>query len=339
MINRKLLTHRPKKGKNTLKLLLLGVLVAIMALEVIAVVAIRQSRGPLPPLVGNFPENRAILEEAATKEQFSFAVFGDTEGATGSFDLLTAKLRRLPVDFAIHLGDAYAQTYPYFRAELRDDLRLPFPLFLVPGNQDLRDFSVKQFEEAFGPSLFSFTYQECLFIGLNISGGQENTAASLTFLKDTLNQKGSMARKIFVFMHVPPAILPGHKFAAPAKLTKMFAAHQVDYVFSGHYHGYTQVQKKNTTYIVTGAGGKDLEENSPYGQFHHGVVMTVGPDFVSETIVPLPKTYDLESKLQRFAIVEVYPWLQENRGSAVVGNLLVLLLILQTLRSLLRRSR
>lgn len=340
MINKKIFIHRPKKGNSTLKILFLGMLVAIVALEIVAVLAVRKSRGPLPPLVGNFPEIRASLEVASAKEQFSFAVFGDTEGATGSFDLLADKLRRQPVDFAIHLGDAYAGTYPYFRAELRDDLRLPFPLFLVPGNHDLNGVSLEEFEKNFGPSLFSFSYQECLFIGLRISGGLDNTAASVAFLEHTLAEQGPAARKIFVFMHVPTTILSSRKFSAPPELAALFAAHQVDYVFSGHFHGYAQVQREETTYIITGAAGEDLEETNPYGQFHHGVVMTVGPgNRVSEAIVPLPVTYDLKSKLHRFVIIELYPWLRQNRGLAVVGNLLVALLILRTLGSLFRRGR
>jgi predicted phosphodiesterase len=334
-----ILNRQRSAGKNSLKALVLLVLAAIIAFEAFVVLAEKKSRQPLPPLLGNFAEIRAVLEGAAPKEEFSFAVFGDTEGATTGFDLLARKLGVKPVDFAVHLGDAYAKTFPYFRLKISEDLALPFPLFMVAGNHDIADFPLVLYEELFGPSLFSFIYQECLFIGLRVEGDPLSTTASLRFLEDVLQGAGGAGvRKIFVFMHVPPQILPGHKFAAPAKFVSLFDRFGVDYVISGHYHGYAQVEKGATTYMVSGAAGKHLE-TTPYGQFHHGLVITVGRDFVSKTVVPLPPTSPLSNKLQRFAIVEVYPWFLANRALVAGINLLVLLMALATVRSMWARGR
>lgn len=336
-MERKIFGQKKTTGRIGLKSFLLVILAIIIGFEIFAIVGERKSRTPLPPLFGNFAKIRALLEKAEPKEEFSFAVFGDTEGATGSFDLLARKLRDQPVDFAVHLGDAYAKTFPYFRAKL-SDLALPFPVFFVAGNHDLDGFSLPRFEESFGPSLFSFTYQDCLFVGLRIQGDSIGTAASLQFLEEVLMEAGDSPRKIFVFMHVPTPVLPHYKFAAPKELNELFARYKVDYAISGHYHGYAHVQKGYTTHLVSGTAGKHLEE-SPYGEFHHGLVITVGSDFVAKKVVPLQTGYDVGNKLLRFAIVEFYPWLGDNRGLAATANLFVLLLAVLTIRSLIPKKR
>ncbi|MBU0680618.1 MAG: metallophosphoesterase [Proteobacteria bacterium] len=291
----------------------------------------------MPSLFGNFAEIQKVLVEAAPKEDFSFAVFGDTEG-TSTFKLLAQKLRAHPVDFAVHLGDAFdARTYPFFRAQLGSDLALPFPVFFLPGNQDMKAVPLVQFEEVFGPSLFSFIYQDCLFVGLGFAIA-ENIPGSLQYLEETLNEAGGRYAKTFVFMHLPPKILPGNKFDAPEEFIALFNKYKVDYVFSGHYHGYAHVAKGGTTYIVSGAAGKYLEE-TPYGQFHHGLIIKVGRDYVSEIIVPIAGRADLENKLQRLAIVELYPWFLQNRELAVIATLIVVLLAMLTVKALSGRKR
>ncbi len=337
-MQRKIFSRKNRSKKIGLKSVVLVISLAVIGLEVMGVLAERQSRGALPPLFGNFEEIRANLEKAGPKEQFSFAVFGDTEG-TSAFDVLSGKLRENPVDFAVHLGDAFdARTYRYFRARLRSDYGQDFPVFFLPGNQDLKAFPLFRFEEIFGPSLFSFIYQDCLFVGLNVQGDQQGTKASLQFFEKVLLEAGEQYRKIFVFMHVPPPIMAGHKFAAPEKIMELCAQHKVDYVFAGHYHGSVHVEKGETTYIVSGAGGKHLEE-SPYGEFNHGLVMTVGSDYVAKTVVPVSAPYSLKAKLQRFAIVELYPWLVHHRALAVIVNLVILLLVVATFRSFGFRKR
>ncbi|MEN8256793.1 MAG: metallophosphoesterase [Thermodesulfobacteriota bacterium] len=321
-----------------LKIFLVGMLAAVAGFEIFAVLAERESRRPLPPHFGNFTRIQDSLEKAEPKEEFSFAVFGDTEGGS-PYALLAKKLRQEPVDFAVHLGDAFdARTYPHFRYMMQKKLAMPFPVFFVQGNQDVKALPLDRFEENFGPSLFSFVYQNCLFIGLRVQGEGSSTLASQQYLERVLRQAGNSYRRIFVFQHVPPQVLPNYKFAAPKSFERLFVDFEVDYVFSGHYHGDAHVKKGATAYIVTGTAGKHLDEN-PYGQFQHGLLITVGQDFVSKKIIPLQVGYRVDDRLQRFAIVELYPWLLENRPLAATLNLLLLVVIVGTLKSLLHRNR
>ncbi|MDA3785504.1 MAG: hypothetical protein PF568_01195 [Deltaproteobacteria bacterium] len=313
-------------------------LAAIIGFEIFAVLAIRKSRGPLPPLVGNFAEIREGLAEAPPKEEFSFALFGGTVGGTGRFDLLAHKLRQQPMDFAVHLGDGYAKSYPYWRAQLRGDLALPFPLFFVEPSDDLDALSRARFEEDFGPSHFSFVYQDCLFVALGSQPEPGGTLADVSFLEELLQGAGPRYRHIFVFLPVPTQLPAGPKKAESAQLEALFSRYKVDYVISGHDHGYARLQKGETAYLLSGAGEGGLAA-TPSGQFDHGLVLTVGRDFVSETVMPLPTTTPLQKRLHRFAFVELYPWLVQNRALALLGNLALLLLGLVTIRSLGDRSR
>ncbi|MDR9500614.1 MAG: hypothetical protein RI601_02335 [Desulfurivibrionaceae bacterium] len=303
-----------------------------MGFEIFAVLAIRKSRGPLPPLVGNFAEIRAGLAEAPPKEEFSFALFG----GTARFDLLARKLRQQPVDFAVHLGDGYAKSYPYWRAQLRGDLALPFPLFFVEPSDDLDALSRARFKEDFGPSLFSFVYQDCLFVALGSQPDPGGTLADVSFLEEVLQGAGPRYRHIFVFLPVATQLPAGPEKAESAQLEALFSRYKVDYVISGHDQGYGRVQKGETAYLLSGAGGGAA---TPYGQFDHGLVLTVGRDFVSEIVMPLPTATPLQKRLHRFAFVELYPWLVQNRALALLGNLVLLLLGLLTIRSLGDRSR
>lgn len=280
-----------------------------------------ESQAPLPPLFGNFPGIIASLDKGGP-EEFSFAVFGDTKGANGVFEELVEKLRKKPVDLAFLLGDAYWETFPFFRAEITDEYRLPFPVFYVIGNHELDNFSLEKFEKTFGPTIFSFEYKNCLFIILRVVGDSAYDQASINFLKSLETGKKRKYRKIFVFMHVPPPVQKIKKFCAPAELLKLFQQLKVDYAFASHYHGYAHATLKNITYIVTGGAGTELEK-SVYGQFHHAIVMTVGKDNVSETIIPLEECYDMEDKIERFAAVAGYRWLCQHVVIVSILNMLL----------------
>ncbi len=333
---RKIFNQKRGSRHRGLKILFIMFLAAIIGFEIFVALAIRKSRGPLPPLVGNFAEIRAGLVEAPPKEEFSFALFGGTAGGTARFDLLARKLRQQPVDFAVHLGDGYAKSYPYWRAQLRGDLALPFPLFFVEPSDELDALSRARFEEDFGPSRFSFVYQECLFVGLGSQLEPGGTLAGVSFLEEVLQGAGPRYRHIFVFLPAPTQLSAAPKKAESAQLQALFSRYKVDYVISGQDHGYARLQKEETAYLLSGAGGGAV---GSYGQFDHGLVLTVGRDFISETVMPLPAATPLKKRLHRFAFVELYPWLVQNRALAFLGNLVLLLLGLVTIRSLRDRSR
>jgi predicted phosphodiesterase len=304
-----------KKRKIVLKLagliFIVGALL-IFSLEAYILYMHKDTKAPIPPLFGNFTSIRTKLTEAPPKEEFSFAVFGDTKGVSGTFELLADRFRGTSIDLGFLLGDAFwGDTYGFFRAELAEEYRLPFPTIFVAGNHDIETLPVAEFESTFGPTLFSFEYQHCLFVVLRVVGDVTDQE-SVDFVKALLQQDREKYRRVFVFMHIPPPVLDLPKFTAPQEFIELFHQLQADYVFAGHYHGYAHTVLRDTTYLVTAGAGGDLDESS-YGQFKHGMVITVGNDYIRETIVPLEAHYS-DDGLERFLLVDAYVWLQENDG-------------------------
>jgi hypothetical protein len=293
---------------------------------------------PLPLLFGNFPVNRAILENQDAKDEFAFAIVGDTRRNIGTFERISEELRGMPLDFAVLLGDCTTNAteleHQYFRVECADEYAMPFPVFYVVGNHDVspEGFPLSRFEKDYGPSIFSFVYQRCLFVMLGIFGDSSSTDDSIAFLKRLGESSAGKYRHVFVFMHYPPQISPdfrGRDFPQSQEIISLFDKFGVDYVFAGDFHGYAKVKRNNTTYIVTGGGGAPLIKH--YGkQFHHAVVMSVGKDFVVEKIVPVPESKDIEDLFERFVFREAMPWMKQNMTLVFVldGGLLFLVFML-----------
>jgi len=340
-----------KGPKMKVIILRIGMVTAVLAIltifvfELYVLIVQREGDSPLPPLFGNSPHVRAILENQPEKEEFRFAVVGDTK-STGTFERITEELRKSPLDFAILLGDcSYKGTeshHRYFRAECADEYALPFPVFYVVGNHDVSvdEFPISRFEEVYGPSIFSFEYQGCLFLVLRILNKPFSNEESIAFLRSHLKRGPGKYRKRFVFMHVPPRIsldFEARQFVESEELVTLLSELNVDYIFAGDYHGYAQIRLGTTTYIVTGGGGAHLEHDL-FPQFHHAVILRVGKDFISERIIPAARDNDFEDRLEKLAITEVYPWLSQNRVAALVLNAVMVLSLIVFVRAVLKSA-
>lgn len=322
------------------------VILVFFVLEVYALIVQTESQSPLPPLFGNFPHVRETLEKQKEKEEFSFAVVGDTR-SVGTFERIAEELRNIKLNFAVLLGDcSYKGTegeHNFFRAELAEEYALPFPVFYVVGNHDvsMSDFTISRFEETYGPSIFSFEYQGCLFLILRILNDPYSNEQSFEFLRALLKKQPEKYRKRFVFMHIPPTIsvnFESRKFSGSENLVKLFAELKIDYVFAGDFHGYARVRLGNVIYIITGGGGAHLVE-SRSKQFHHATIIRVNRNGVHERFIPVDRDNDIEDRLERFAIARVYPWLSCNRVAVALINAVMLIGLIGLLRLLIKNLR
>ena len=286
---------------------------------------------PLPRLFGNFLRNREYLERQPSKDTFAFAVVGDTR-SNGTFEQICRELRATPLDFAVLLGDcaqdANESDHRYFRAECADEYALPFPVFYVVGNHDVSPdrFPVARFEDCYGPSIFSFNYQDCLFIVLRILDEPGSNRESLDFLRKIAKERPQRFRKRFVFMHIPPAISPdvtAREYSEGGEVMDLFDKLQIDYVFAGDFHGYGRTQRNRTNYIVTGGGGAHLNEKVSRRQFHHAMVLRVRKDAVDERIIAMPRRVDFEDRLENLAVARLYPWMAAHKPLVWAINMLV----------------
>jgi len=327
-----------------MKLILLVLILLLFVMETYVLGVWKQSDVKLPALFGNFDRVRTVLANAPTKAEFSFAVVGDTRGANGVFEKIANKLYDESIDFLVLLGDCTKGTefaHRYFRGEIAREYRFSCPIFYVVGNHDINKklFPLSRFESLYGPTLFSFTYQNCLFIVLRLMGDRNSNQESLRFLKTFLHKNGTQYRKKFVFMHIPPPFPPvdSRKFKSPAKLIDLFSRLRIDYVFAAHLHGYVHTDFRDTTYIVTGGGGASLDKRI-VANFHHAVVIRVGKDYVSEKIIMVDGDVDFEDKLESYCITRIYPWFSKHHFTFSIFNIFLLLALIGTVFSIYRQN-
>jgi predicted phosphodiesterase len=308
----------------------LVLLILAFSFEIYTLIVHKEGASALPPLFGNFPANREILDKHPEKRDFDFAAVGDVS-SKGTFERIVSELRKIPLDFVVLLGDVSHENnedhHRYLRAEL-GEYELPCPMFYVVGNHDVdpKNFPVARFEKVYGPSIFSFEYRKCLFIVLRILDTPRFTnKESLAFLAKFRKVDLSKYLHTFIFFHIPPSSISpffhGHAFAEEKELLKLIDELGIDYVFTGDFHGFAQCKRANTNYIITGGGGATLRKK-PDKQFYHATIIHVTTNSVDERILSVPRTVNFEDYLEHNAITCVWPWMQRNIAITIVLNLI-----------------
>ena len=301
------------------RILILSLVLIMLTSEFYTILVYQlEGKRPLPALYGNFEHVRDLLKNDPEVDEFSFAVVGDTR-STGTFERIAEQLNQEPVSFLVILGgfvdNGTDEDHAYFRAEI-EEFGFKYPVFFVVGNHDVRelDFSVSRFEEVYGPTNFSFVYQDCLFVFLQVLDGDYTNIESLDFARTVLSENHGRHRKTFVLTHIPPpvsTVYRARRFQGQEELVSLMDQYKVDYLIAGDYHGYAHVQLNNTTYLVTGGGGSRLKPNR-FSRFHHAVVITVSQDTISERILAVERDHDLPDKIEKLSITRFYPWLSEH---------------------------
>jgi len=331
-----------------IKLLLSFMFTVVLLFEVYTLIAVyTEGNAALPGTFGNFERVRALLADDERRDEFSFAVVGDTRG-TGTFERIAEALRHEPLSFMVLLGDCVQSGtsgyHRYFRAEWGEELVMPFPVFYVVGNHDVdgKEFPMSQFEKTYGPSIFSFDYQGHLFIALNIMGDSYWIKKSIAYLASLLLACRHDYRKVFVFMHIPPPVFcdfDDGRELQNSELVALCDRFNIDYLIGGNFHGYSRVKRKNTTYLLAVGGGAGLRKSRKFGRFHHAIVIKVGPNSVSEQILFVNKEQDFEDVVERFALAELYPWIVSHWPAAILLNVGILALLFWDFPGLLKDRR
>lgn len=330
-------SNRPRRNLGVFRWIVIVMIVAAFSLQVYTLLVQRRGDSRLPEKFGNFHTNCEAMKSAPAKDSFAFAVAGDTN-STGTFERLSKMLRKMPLDFFVLVGDAAFGPTPdehrLLRAEWAKELRVPFPTFYTVGNRDVGpEFSIERFEQSYGPSNFSFEYQNCLFIVLRMLPESPSNAESLEFLRKFRAEPLDKYRRRFVFVHIPPPVTPVYKARAVTEgdeLLALFDELKIDTVFSGHYHAYGRVRRAATNYIITGGGGDHLSKTPP-GQFHHALIVRVSPDSVEEQLISVPETNNLEDRLEKHAITEWWPMMRDHPIGAVAADGLGLIVLIACL--------
>lgn len=291
----------------------------------------------LPHTFGNFEHNISTVETLGkARGEIRFAVLGDWRGY-GTFE----ELLKNELDFIILLGDIARNPtdgdHKYLQARLTNKLLADYPVFYVPGNHDVGpSYTLRKWEQAYGPSQFFFKLDGNLFIFTYLIGSE----AGLDYLEEILRHNASSAKRIFVFNHTPPdlgfnwevRVLPHQE-----RFIKLLDTYRVDYFIGGDYHGYARVRNGATTFMINGGAGADLDEGS--GGFHFAMLFTIKGEMFQEKLCTLSSYFDPMRKLMYRAFVRFIPFVGMHRFTMVVINLASLAVVVMMVRILYRSVR
>jgi predicted phosphodiesterase len=210
-------------------------------------------------------------------EGFTFAVAGDIQGG---LPILEQVLRQMKAraSFGVLLGDLVADGYGEQYQELAPVMAgSGLPLLTIVGNHDVIHDGRAIYHYLFGPTDYTFDYGGARFILMDSTEGGF-TEAQLAWLEEKLNTD---LRKL-VFFHLPTAGGPGATPAARSadRVLALLQKHKVDYVFTGHRHGYAREDIGGLRWIITGGSGGGL----PRGADYNFVVVRVGPTGVTDEV-------------------------------------------------------
>ena len=289
------------------------------------------SSGP-PDLVGNHSEHVRRMTQTVESDNFTFFVFGDTQGGTRTFERLLDMAKKDDADFAVFLGDfvrhADAAHHQFFAHEMGEQ-GLTFPVFLVPGEHDVGGnakwpFGIADFERAYGPTQFHFEIGRCLFVFLNNASPFDQRGDYLRYLERVLADRAGEVDHAFVFAHKPPMGLSPHvisrELAGSDQYLELAKRFGVRYIFSGDHHGYWKGERDGTTIIVSGGGGARLRGTR--GRFHHTVRISVEDGRIAETVFPLERTGESGERFEEWVTTQCWPAMTGSWFSVALAGLI-----------------
>lgn len=147
---------------------------------------------------------------------------------------------------------------------------LKTPFVFVPGNHDMRvGIQEETWARRFGPSYYSFTYRDVLFVVLDSNNYDE---AQFAWLESMLAENRDV-RWTYVFQHHPYWISDRPKWGPVAKL---LSDREKLTVFGGHIHNYAYTSHGNIQYVtLSTTGGSSQLRGKRYGEMDHIMMVTV----------------------------------------------------------------
>jgi 3',5'-cyclic AMP phosphodiesterase CpdA len=314
---------------NKKRFLWLTLFICTTVLLILWVIVLNFYRGyvktPSHDLIGNSPASVSALRE--TGLPFSFLVVADTHSTQTAENLIESALKRGNSSFMVIVGDFVDKPdiwrHRFFLTEMTEEVKPPFPVFLVPGNHDIdypplkikqenRRVTPKTYESFYGASNFNFIFNNCLFIMCGVDPQNPNTY--LSYLSETLSKNGMNKIHIFVFIHFPPkgfadyivSALPNEK-----EFVSLLASYKVTTCFLGHYHGYWRENRNGVNYIILGGGGGRLR-NTQSGNFHHMLRINVAQDKIAEEIITTQRGINIHNWFEEWTFTRIFPILQNS---------------------------
>ena len=285
--------------------------IVLCAIAVASLLLECSSRGgisPRPPLAADQAAPWTHLAANDAADDFHFVIVGDRAGGPrpGVFESAIRKVSLLEPAFVLSVGDLIVGDTED-RAQLDRKWNefegfvagLETPFFYTAGNHDMSNAMMAETWQArFGPSYYSFTYKDVLFLVLNseLFGMVRDMhtpvpwpwtqAEQMAFIAETL-QRFPDPRWTIVIIHQS---LWDYADAPQDDWLKVEAMlGQRDYtVFAGHTHRYVKIVRHDRRYITLATtGGSSRLRGLMHGEFDHVALVSMtdaGPRIANLTL-------------------------------------------------------
>lgn len=182
---------------------------------------------------------------------FTFAVINDTHYMSPEcgawLERVVALIKAESPDFCLHVGDLVEKGQPDHLAIVRDLFAgLGKPVHVQIGNHDhLSPTDRTAYESVFPDRInYTFTHRGWQFVGLDSTEGTnfDKTSISATTLRwvDENLPRLDRTRPLVLFTHFPLGEGVQHRPLNADALLDRFRDHNLQAVFNGHFHGYTE---------------------------------------------------------------------------------------------------
>ena len=193
--------------------------------------------------------------EKADTNYFCFAIISDSHIDYSTLEEAVTHINNdKEILFVIHLGDmtdcGLSKEYQWTNEKM---LKLNIPYIMVIGNHDYRSNGKLIYNEKYGPSSFTFTFNKTKFVCFDdVVWENNNTYPDFEWLEKSLSDNDRY-NQTFVFSHIPPF---SDQFDTYCESTynKIITSHNIALSAHGHNHNYSLDQhynKGNEWYLVS----------------------------------------------------------------------------------------
>lgn len=229
----------------------------------------------------------AIISVAGNVQPFFFIQLSDPQfGFMDGNKSITAEIEamekavvainRLKPPFVVVTGDFVNQSQNEIQIsaykQMISKINPETKVYMIPGNHDIGTVnpeSMEAYRKNYGAFRFSFTYNNCAFIGIDSNiikaDDKEREEAQFVWLKKELEKNRKMKFK-FLFTHCSiflkqvnePKNYSNFPLGMREKYIRLLKEHGVNAVFAGHLHNNSYGKADNLEMITIGAVGKAL---------------------------------------------------------------------------------
>lgn len=198
---------------------------------------------------------------------FRIALFGDTHTFYDDFEDIVSELnKRDDYDFIINMGDitlsGINREFIWYSNIIN---KLKKPVLTIIGNHDYLANGYYVFDEMYGPTNFTFEYNNCKFVIFDdVIWERKGRDPDFNWFDINLKNEQDYTQ-VISFSHIPPW---DQQFSIGNEMyfNYLLASHKVKYSFHGHTHNYKKIQPyteliemsknkslTNVTYVTTEA--------------------------------------------------------------------------------------